>query len=68
MDKVEYSIETKQVTIQNLVIHNEEENEKLLKVILNGELFKIIMLKKWEKKILSLSSDIVDKVEISEIV
>lgn len=68
MDKVEYSIETKQVTIQNLVIHNEEENEKLLKVVLNGELFKIIMLKKWEKKILSLSSDIVDKVEISEIV
>jgi hypothetical protein len=65
---VEYSIETKQVTIQNLVIHNEEENEKLLKVVLNGELFKIIMLKKWEKKILSLSSDIVDKVEISEIV
>ncbi|MBP1048021.1 hypothetical protein I6N96_17150 [Enterococcus sp. BWM-S5] len=68
MDKVEYSIETKQITIQNLVIHNEEENEKLLKVVLNGELFKIIMLKKWEKKILSLSSDIVDKVEISEIV
>lgn len=68
MDKVDYSIETKQITIQNLVIHNEEENEKLLKVVLNGELFKIIMLKKWEKKILSLSSDIVDKVEISEIV
>ncbi|WP_321388340.1 hypothetical protein [uncultured Enterococcus sp.] len=68
MDKVEYSIETKQITIQNLVIHNEEENEKLLKVVLNGELFKIIMLKKWEKKILSLSSDIVDKIEISEIV
>ncbi|MBL1225783.1 hypothetical protein [Enterococcus sp. BWR-S5] len=68
MEKVEYSIETQQITIQNLVIHNEEENEKLLKVVLNGELFKIIMLKKWEKKILSLSSDIVDKIEISEIV
>ncbi|WP_086349551.1 hypothetical protein [Candidatus Enterococcus clewellii] len=68
MDKVDYSIETKQITVQNLVIHNEEENEKLLKVVLNGELFKIIMLKKWEKKILSLSSEMVDKVEISEIV
>lgn len=68
MSKVGYSIETEQVTIQNLIIFNEEESEKLLKVTLNDELFKIVMLKQWEKKKISLSSQMIDKVEISEIV
>ncbi|MBL1229887.1 hypothetical protein IW492_11655 [Enterococcus sp. BWB1-3] len=68
MSKVGYSIETEQVTVQNLIIFNEEENEKLLKVTLNDELFKIVVLKQWEKKKISLNSNMIDKVEISEIV
>ena len=67
MGKVGYSIETEQVTVQNLIIFNEEENEKLLKVTLNDELFKIVLLKQWEKKKISLSSNLISKVEISEI-
>ncbi|MGC6770089.1 hypothetical protein [Enterococcus sp. LJL51] len=67
MSKVGYSIETKQVTVQNLVISNEEEHEKLLKVMLDDELFKIILLKQWEKKILALNNHMIGKVEISEI-
>lgn len=69
MEDFSISLETFTQTRHNLIVRNNTNNQKLVEIVINNEIFRLVILDAGEERILILPEElsIIENFEISEV-